>query len=264
MLVYGCDLIQQIGSSCSNHASSSIAWMWKSLMMSAAVQSRAVPEGERFLVYLFFSSRRRHTRYWRDWSSDVCSSDLVGLRGALALKALFRHVARHREDAGHAPVGDERRRVRHGVAQLAVGAEQAQLDRLRLARERAAEALDGRGALRLLDEVAEVAADERLLRVAAHRGARAVDPHQAPFGVGRGDVLARALKDVFEERLPLPRDGLDLPQLREVADGADRADPPGLFDDRLGRDEQRAPQQLGRVLDGDGDRKSTRLNSSHA
>src|SRR3712207_9365996 len=29
-------------------------------------------------VYLlfFFSSRRRHTRYWRDWSSDVCSSDL--------------------------------------------------------------------------------------------------------------------------------------------------------------------------------------------
>src|SRR3712207_7184563 len=27
--------------------------------------------------YVFFSSRRRHTRYWRDWSSDVCSSDLV-------------------------------------------------------------------------------------------------------------------------------------------------------------------------------------------
>src|SRR3712207_9203542 len=23
-----------------------------------------------------FSSRRQHTRYWRDWSSDVCSSDL--------------------------------------------------------------------------------------------------------------------------------------------------------------------------------------------
>src|SRR3712207_9438239 len=31
---------------------------------------------------MFVSSRRRHTRYWRDWSSDVCSSDLVrpGLR----------------------------------------------------------------------------------------------------------------------------------------------------------------------------------------
>src|ERR1035437_7344598 len=29
-------------------------------------------------VIFFFSSRRRHTRYWRDWSSDVCSSDLCG------------------------------------------------------------------------------------------------------------------------------------------------------------------------------------------
>src|SRR3712207_1430973 len=28
--------------------------------------------------FFFFSSRRRHTRYWRDWSSDVCSSDLAG------------------------------------------------------------------------------------------------------------------------------------------------------------------------------------------
>src|SRR3712207_4154847 len=27
-------------------------------------------------MVFFFSSRRRHTRYWRDWSSDVCSSDL--------------------------------------------------------------------------------------------------------------------------------------------------------------------------------------------
>src|SRR3989440_4747775 len=27
--------------------------------------------------FFFFSSRRRHTRSDRDWSSDVCSSDLV-------------------------------------------------------------------------------------------------------------------------------------------------------------------------------------------
>src|SRR3989442_4837880 len=27
-------------------------------------------------VFFFFSSRRRHTRCGRDWSSDVCSSDL--------------------------------------------------------------------------------------------------------------------------------------------------------------------------------------------
>src|SRR5207249_8562452 len=28
--------------------------------------------------FFFFSSRRRHTRSKRDWSSDVCSSDLIG------------------------------------------------------------------------------------------------------------------------------------------------------------------------------------------
>src|SRR2546421_6615949 len=29
-------------------------------------------------AFFFFSSRRRHTRSDRDWSSDVCSSDLTG------------------------------------------------------------------------------------------------------------------------------------------------------------------------------------------
>src|SRR5690606_39823729 len=29
-----------------------------------------------FILWVFFSSRRRHTRFSRDWSSDVCSSDL--------------------------------------------------------------------------------------------------------------------------------------------------------------------------------------------
>ena len=28
------------------------------------------------ILVFFFSSRRRHTRYIGDWSSDVCSSDL--------------------------------------------------------------------------------------------------------------------------------------------------------------------------------------------
>src|SRR5690625_8004943 len=30
-------------------------------------------------LLFFFSSRRRHTRWPRDWSSDVCSSDLTAL-----------------------------------------------------------------------------------------------------------------------------------------------------------------------------------------
>src|SRR5437870_6892320 len=40
-----------------------------------------------FFVYFFFSSRRRHTRWPRDWSSDVCSSDLVLLVTAPLLDA---------------------------------------------------------------------------------------------------------------------------------------------------------------------------------
>src|SRR2546429_7276412 len=32
----------------------------------------------RRVFFFFFSSRRRHTRCSRDWSSDVCSSDLLG------------------------------------------------------------------------------------------------------------------------------------------------------------------------------------------
>src|SRR3712207_8799184 len=32
------------------------------------------------VFFFFFSSRRRHTRYWRDWSSDVCSSDLADIQ----------------------------------------------------------------------------------------------------------------------------------------------------------------------------------------
>src|SRR2546426_10760982 len=30
-----------------------------------------------WLIFFFFSSRRRHTRLQGDWSSDVCSSDLL-------------------------------------------------------------------------------------------------------------------------------------------------------------------------------------------
>src|SRR5690606_40615629 len=37
----------------------------------------------------FFSSRRRHTRFSRDWSSDVCSSDL---RNILVFVDLPRHA----------------------------------------------------------------------------------------------------------------------------------------------------------------------------
>src|SRR3712207_773480 len=48
----------------------------------------------------FFSSRRRHTRYWRDWSSDVCSSDLSAKRALQLAFAAARQM-------GAAQVGSE-------------------------------------------------------------------------------------------------------------------------------------------------------------
>src|SRR6266508_5383699 len=38
--------------------------------------------------FFFFSSRRRHTRWPRDWSSDVCSSDLTYYRRRWPQRAL--------------------------------------------------------------------------------------------------------------------------------------------------------------------------------
>src|SRR6266513_4181775 len=37
-----------------------------------------------YIIFFFFSSRRRHTRSKRDWSSDVCSSDLWRRRAQAA------------------------------------------------------------------------------------------------------------------------------------------------------------------------------------
>src|SRR5690606_41049215 len=60
-----------------------------------------------------FSSRRRHTRFSRDWSSDVCSSDLGTAR---AHSTVERCGARHRvaDSAGHH--ADRVRQRRGGIA----------------------------------------------------------------------------------------------------------------------------------------------------
>src|SRR2546430_5152102 len=49
--------------------------------------------------YFFFSSRRRHTRFDCDWSSDVCSSDLAAPAeppGGPAVSADYQRQAHHR------------------------------------------------------------------------------------------------------------------------------------------------------------------------
>src|SRR5260370_389103 len=70
-----------------------------------------------FILFLFFfSSRRRHTRFKCDWSSDVCSSDLLliaeGRKGLGFLESLpvvvinpkVEHVVRHHPE--HNPVAE--------------------------------------------------------------------------------------------------------------------------------------------------------------
>src|SRR5256884_7246885 len=93
------------------------------VVRSSALRSLEVAYAYSGVVWcFFFSSRRRHTRCSRDWSSDVCSSDLpldVLAGGAFGLGGLvlalaefggadFAHggVARALTGAPHIPTGE--------------------------------------------------------------------------------------------------------------------------------------------------------------
>src|SRR2546421_7420893 len=61
--------------------------VYVSLVFSGCLHSRSC-------FFFFFSSRRRHTRSDRDWSSDVCSSDLtaaatVSVRSVVPKSSVF-------------------------------------------------------------------------------------------------------------------------------------------------------------------------------
>src|SRR3712207_2179899 len=51
------------------------------------------------IIFFFFSSRRRHTRYWRDWSSDVCSSDLSRNNVVLSRRAVLEEERKEQRQA---------------------------------------------------------------------------------------------------------------------------------------------------------------------
>src|SRR5699024_11924423 len=56
------------------------------------------------IFFFFFSSRRRHTRSKRDWSSDVCSSDLSLILLVLGLRIKLRCFQGDVEPAGFSTI----------------------------------------------------------------------------------------------------------------------------------------------------------------
>src|SRR5689334_23423290 len=66
-----------------------------------------------FFFFFFFSSRRRHTRWNCDWSSDVCSSDLLldyvasGRIEPKTLQSLFSGLAKACRENSCSLVGGE-------------------------------------------------------------------------------------------------------------------------------------------------------------
>src|SRR5260370_17808354 len=51
-------------------------------------------------MHFFFSSRRRHTRFKCDWSSDVCSSDLFDFPLALLVEQKIPNQRTHQQTLG--------------------------------------------------------------------------------------------------------------------------------------------------------------------
>src|SRR5689334_25070006 len=78
-------------------------------------------------MFFFFSSRRRHTRWNCDWSSDVCSSDLVVAddRDARDLRAQRRRLLGQPEAVGVLDAADQQ-----------LGADAKDLDRRSRSEER--------------------------------------------------------------------------------------------------------------------------------
>src|SRR5207245_2042220 len=67
----------------------------------------------------FFSSRRRHTRCYRDWSSDVCSSDLTVLASATMPAWVTRMIDKHTRDHAEVRVETEKEAdLEHGLLRV--------------------------------------------------------------------------------------------------------------------------------------------------
>src|SRR5207245_8517898 len=88
------------------------------LLLASRTHSSRIDSSARLVRHFFFSSRRRHTSCYRDWSSDVCSSDLVKLldRFYKPFKKVLARASEHmrdikREEIPTEHVRSEERRV---------------------------------------------------------------------------------------------------------------------------------------------------------
>src|SRR5215203_5842821 len=63
-----------------------------------------------YSFFFFFSSRRRHTRYWRDWSSDVC------FRSSFQVAPDADFAAYAKELSGHGIKSEQRNGISPGAA----------------------------------------------------------------------------------------------------------------------------------------------------
>src|SRR6266568_5503935 len=134
------------------------------------------------MLFFFFSSRRRHTRWNCDWSSDVCSSDLRGRHGLLRRRGAARdgRCLRVRDPGGHG--GRPRRHLRVSrpllssvspADELEVKARVDDPDGLRAALVRAGATLDFGGDMidRRFDRGGSLAQRDEVLRLREFRAA---------------------------------------------------------------------------------------------
>src|SRR5690606_38262033 len=68
--------------------------------------------------FFFFSSRRRHTRFSRDWSSDVCSSDLSTKLYIFPLMNREKEILQQKIEASRMGGGQERIDRQHEQGKL--------------------------------------------------------------------------------------------------------------------------------------------------
>src|SRR3989440_3659740 len=141
------------------------------------------------VMFFFFSSRRRHTRSDRDWSSDVCSSDLTfskawGLAGCRVGYALGSPYVIGVLRAAGGPYSVAAPSIALALAQLEHGEEALRAHVARIRVERA----------------------QLATRLGARRGGLAPRPSQANFVLVECGPRAQAIRQALADRGVVVRD----------------------------------------------------------